>query len=169
MNPAFGIWIPQYKTDRVAVAAVHTKELRRDNRKRGRESMRCAIAKGILACMLVALVGCRGAAPIYNVASSPVTSNKPATAESVQKAIARAGASLGWQMASREPGKMEGILVLRDHRAVVDIAYDAAQYSIQYRDSSNLNYDSGGQTIHNNYNGWIQNLDRAIRAQLSAM
>jgi len=31
----------------------------------------------------------------------------------------------------------------------------------------NLNYD--GSTIHANYNGWVQNLERAIRAQVSAL
>ena len=34
-------------------------------------------------------------------------------------------------------------------------------------DSSNLQYD--GKTIHSNYNGWIQNLDKAIRTQLTLL
>ena len=119
--------------------------------------------------LFLALIGCRGAAPLYNVSSSPIVTNKPVTAADVQKAIARAGATLGWQMAQQEAGRMEGVLVLRTHRAVVDIAYDARNYSIQYKDSSNLNYDAEKSTIHNNYNGWIQNLDKAIRAQLNFM
>jgi hypothetical protein len=121
------------------------------------------------AACLLALIGCRGAVPVYNVSSSPVVANKPATADDVQKAIARAGATLGWQMAQQGAGRVEAILVLRTHRAVVDISYDAKNYSILYKDSSNLNYDAAGNTIHNNYNGWIQNLDKAIRAQLSLM
>jgi hypothetical protein len=32
-------------------------------------------------------------------------------------------------------------------------------------DSTNLNYD--GTNIHRNYNGWITNLDKAIRSQLT--
>ena len=119
--------------------------------------------------LFLALIGCRAAAPLYNVGSSPVITNKPVTADDVQKAIARAGATLGWQMAQQESGRMEGVLVLRTHRAVVDIAYDAKNYSIKYKDSANLFYDAEKNTIHNNYNGWIQNLDKAIRAQLSFM
>ena len=81
--------------------------------------------------------------------------------QQVGEAIVSAGNSLGWQMKPESPGRMTGTLYLRDHRAVVDISYDARSYSIAYKDSSNLQYD--GSSIHNNYNGWIQNLDRAIR------
>lgn len=127
------------------------------------------VLKFVAASLLLVLIGCRGAVPIYNVGESPVVTNKAATTEAVQQAITRAGTSLGWQMIAREPGRMEGILLLRRHRAVVDIVYDTKNYSIQYKDSSNLNYDASANTIHGNYNGWIQNLDRAIRAQLSAL
>lgn len=127
------------------------------------------ILKCVVASLLLVLVGCRGAAPIYDVTSAPVVTNKPASAADVEKAILRAGATLGWQMAAHGSGKLDGVLVLRTHRAVVDIAYDAKNYSIKYKDSANLQYDSEGKTIHNNYNGWVQNLDKAIRAQLSNM
>jgi hypothetical protein len=33
------------------------------------------------------------------------------------------------------------------------------------KDSTNLDYD--GNTIHKNYNGWVENLDKAIRVQLA--
>ena len=36
-----------------------------------------------------------------------------------------------------------------------------------YKDSANLHYD--GKTIHSNYNGWIQNPDKAIRTQLDML
>jgi hypothetical protein len=49
--------------------------------------------------------------------------------------------------------------------AVVDINYTVKSYNISYKDSTELNYD--GTNIHKNYNGWIQNLDKGIRAQLS--
>jgi len=51
--------------------------------------------------------------------------------------------------------------------AQVDIKYSTIAYSITYKDSSNLKYD--GTKIHSNYNGWIQNLDKAIKIQLSTM
>ena len=49
--------------------------------------------------------------------------------------------------------------------AVVDIEYDAKTYWIEYKDSTNLDYT--GSSIHKNYIGWIENLDKAIRAQLT--
>jgi len=67
-------------------------------------------------------------------------------------------------MVPRSPGKVEGVLALRTHRAVVDIDYDTKVYSIKYKDSVNLDYD--GKTIHKNYNGWVENLDRAIKSKL---
>jgi len=109
------------------------------------------------------LIACT-VAPVYEVTAAPI-SPAAASAADVQKAITRAGVRLGWQMNPVSPGKMQGTLVLRQHRAVVDIAYDAKSYSIKYKDSTNLNYD--GSNIHRNYNGWVQNLERGIRAELS--
>ena len=120
----------------------------------------------VLAGIVVALLGgCRSAA-IYNVSAEPVVANKPVSMDDVQKAIVRAGAGLGWQMKPVEPGLIVGTLNLRTHMAMVDIRYDTKTYSITYKDSSSdLYYD--GKSIHKNYNGWIQNLDRGIRTQLS--
>lgn len=113
-------------------------------------------------------IGCR-ANPIYNVDSAPVVTNTTggASADAVGKAIIRAGTSLGWQMKQSGSNNIVGTLALRKHVAVVDIKYDNRTYSIKYKDSQNLNYD--GTSIHQNYNGWVQNLDRAIRAQLTAL
>ena len=47
------------------------------------------------------------------------------------------------------------------------VVYDTKSYSIKYKDSSNLNYD--GKSIHKNYNGWVENLDKAIRSNLVAL
>jgi hypothetical protein len=111
------------------------------------------------------IVGCRSA-PVYNVSNVPITASKAnPTLDDVAEAITRAGASLGWQMQPTKPGHVLGTLVLRTHKAVVNINYDATSYSITYKDSTDLNYD--GTNIHSNYNGWIQRLDSAIRAQLS--
>ena len=40
-----------------------------------------------------------------------------------------------------------------------------AKFSIKYLDSADPGYD--GTNIHNNYNGWIQSLDKSIQVQLS--
>jgi len=122
----------------------------------------------IVSALILVAAGCRGAVPVYNVADAPVAASKPnPSLDDVDKAIQRAGATLGWQMKQTKPGHMLGTLNLRKHVAVVDVNYSAKSYSIKYKDSTELDYD--GQNIHPNYNGWIQNLDKAIKAQLSNM
>jgi len=72
----------------------------------------------------------------------------------VSKAIHRAGAALGWHIQDTGPGHIVGTLHLRDHVAVVDIAYDTKSHSIKYKDSGNLQYNADKREIHKNYNGW---------------
>ena len=108
-------------------------------------------------------------APIKDVVSAPIPPNPAATMEGVEKAILRAGLTLGWQMTPMGPGRVEGVLNLRRHQAVVDITYDLKAYNITYRTSTNLDYDAGRRTIHSNYNGWIGNLEKAIRAQVTVL
>ena len=62
-----------------------------------------------------------------------------------------------------------GKLNARDHMAVVEIPYTENSFSIKYKDSQNLNYDASTGSIHNNYNGWVRNLENAIQVQLSAL
>lgn len=109
------------------------------------------------------LAGCR-TAPVYNVENAPVNTSSKASLEDIKRAIVTAGASLGWQMKEESPGHMVGTLILRKHMAKVDIPYSKSGYSITYKDSAELYYD--GSTIHSNYNGWIQNLDKAIKNSL---
>ena len=117
---------------------------------------------GILA---LSLAACARTAPIYSVSDAPVVvSSVNHNATDVKNAILRAGSSLGWQIREIEPGHIVGTLSIRKHTAEVDIYYNAQTYSIGYRDSNNLNYD--GANIHSNYNGWVQNLDNAIKNQL---
>ena len=112
---------------------------------------------------------CNTTAPIQNVPEVSVAAqaNKTLSAEEVRAAIVRAGAGLGWVMKDAGPGQLHGTLLLRTHSAEVLIPYSAASYRIQYRSSSNLQ-EAGGM-IHRNYNGWIQNLNRGINAQLAAI
>src|SRR6266850_2108885 len=111
---------------------------------------------------VTAIAACARTAPIYNVSQMPVAASKQnPSMDEIGKAIIRAGSTIGWQMNQVKPGQIVGSLNLRDHMAVVDVNYTAQTYSITYKDSSNLGYD--GQSIHKNYNGWVQNLDKAIR------
>jgi hypothetical protein len=117
----------------------------------------------------ILLTGFGRGTPIVNIQSAAIPPNPAATMENIGKAIIRAGQTLGWQITPMGPGKAEGVLVLRRHRAVVDISYNTTSFSIHYRDSVNLDYDAQDKTIHSNYNGWIRNLEKAIRAQVSVL
>lgn len=119
----------------------------------------------LFAVALAALAGCTSA-PIRNVADAPIVtgSGKPATADQVRAAIVRAGTNLGWSMAPANPGLVVGRIALRGHTATIDVRYTPTTYSIQYKESTNLDYKDG--QIHRNYNGWVENLDRDIRGQL---
>ena len=114
----------------------------------------------------LALGACR-AAPLYNVSSATMATPPNATMAQVTEAIKLAGSGLGWQMIDKGPGEIEGRLNLRDHIAVTNITFDTKQFSIFYKDSTKLDYD--GKLIHKNYNGWVQNLERAILAQATAI
>lgn len=120
----------------------------------------------LLLAVAIGLLGGCHSAPIYNVVDTPivVSAGKSATVDSVKTAILRAGGRLGWQMTETAPGVINGRISLRTHSASVDIRFNTKTYSITYRDSTNL--DARGGSIHKNYNGWIQNLDRDIRAEL---
>ena len=118
---------------------------------------------------LLLLTGFGPGAPIYNVVSSPIPPNPAATMENLEKAILRAGLTLGWRMTPQGPGRAEGVLVLRTHTAIVDITYDTKAFNITYKDSIKLDYRESDKTIHSNYNGWVQNLEKAIRAQVTVL
>ncbi len=119
-----------------------------------------------IAIITLTLAGCPHQAPVYNVNNATVVANvNNLSSEQVRMAIIRAGGGLGWVIKEVRPGELQGTLNLRKHVAKVSIPYNTKSYSIVYQDSVNLNYD--GTNIHSNYNGWIQNLHKAIQVQLT--
>jgi len=122
----------------------------------------------LLAAAVLALAACTSQ-PIYNVERQAIVtgSGRAPTMAEVESAIVRGGSVLGWAMTPVRPGVVSGRLALRTHVAIVDVNYDTKQFSINYKDSTNLDYANG--SIHRNYNGWITNLDREIRANLSRL
>lgn len=117
------------------------------------------------------VTGCRTSS-ILNVPEQAVVApatKKDITQDDVFKAIARAGGGLGWIIKKQSDGVAEATLNIRDHQAVILINYSITDYSIQYKSSVNLKYDAAEQTIHSNYNGWIQNLNNAIKLQISLL
>ena len=124
----------------------------------------------IAAIATLSFLGC-GTPPVYNVSnmSIAVSGDKKATLEEVEKAIIRAGGGLGWIIKKERPGLLKGTLILRTHTAVVSIKCNTQEYSITYENSVNLDYNSESNTIHSNYNGWVQNLNKAIQVQLGLL
>lgn len=113
------------------------------------------------------IIGCAPLAPVQNIDSDEVTTNRPATLDEVGNAIVRAGASLNMQMHKVRPGLISATYAVRGLSATMEIKYDSKHFSITYKDSQGLKYD--GTQIHKNYNGWVQNLDNRIKAQLSTL
>lgn len=73
----------------------------------------------------------------------------------------------GWTGKIIRVGIIEGsILVRGKHRAKVQILYDLNKYSIIYKNSQHLDYDSRNETIHRNYNRWVVNLQHSIDRRL---
>ena len=125
------------------------------------------LIRALLVAALVALAaaGCTSR-PVMNVTAEPVvvTSGKTATNDNVRDAILRAGSSLGWQMRPAAPGVIAGTISLRGNSANIDVEYNTRSYNIVYRNSTGLEAQNG--QIHKNYNGWIENLNNAIRREL---
>jgi hypothetical protein len=118
----------------------------------------------------LALAGCARTVPVLNVkdaAIGPRPGGKVLTMEQVAQAISIAGKRLGWNIVEVRPGTLDGTLRLRQHTAAVAIVHDTTRFSITYKDSTNLRYRDG--TIHRNYNNWIQNLERQIVAEITAL
>ena len=126
----------------------------------------------LLCALLVLFTSCR-TAPVYNVTDTSINtgSGKEPTMDQVEKAILGAATSSkpAWSMKVVKPGHILATLHVRSHVAMVDIMYNTKSYSLKYNGSTNLKYDAEAKTIHSNYNGWIQNLDSAIKGRLSSV
>ena len=111
----------------------------------------CLVMMGLL------IVSCQ-MARIVN--PGPISVRTP-SAEQMRTAIGQALRNRGWAIAREEPGQIDATLFIRSHVAKIRIDYDAEKFSIAYLESTNLDYmkkGDGSEYIHENYNGWIQNL-----------
>jgi len=88
--------------------------------------------------------------------------------EQVGRAIVTGSMAAGWQANEVRPGNIVAVYKIRSHIAVVDIAYTTTSYNITFKEGDpGLKYD--GQTIHQNYNGWVESLERLIRTYTNAL
>ncbi len=116
-----------------------------------------------LSILVFILTGC-GVNKVYNV-SSKSFNEKPEN-QTVYNAIIKAGEYLGWNMKQVDNNTIIGNLLIREHSAKIQISYDKNSYDIKLLEAQNLNYDKSNNTIHNNYNGWIKNLENQIDSRL---
>lgn len=133
--------------------------------------MKRTISIASIACLVLAvMIGCRAGGQVYEVKDAPIqtASGKQLSLEQVQKAIIDAGIKQTWIMTPIKPGEMLGEYNVQSHQIHVLIPYTTKNYSILYKDSSNLRYDPVKRTIHVNYAKWIERLDNEIKARLSA-
>ena len=128
---------------------------------------------GLLLVAILAVAGCR-TAPIYNaqnVAFAPAASSaKSVSMRDVQNAIIRAGASRDWTFEEQAAGHLIGKVTVRGkHYAEVDVLFDQESFTINYRNSRNLNYSAENGAIHPNYNSWVNLLQKAIQREVTTL
>ena len=106
--------------------------------------------------------------PVRNFSAVPIGAKSNPTLDEVGKAIVKAGVAAGWQMSDVKPGYIIGTYRIRNHQAIVDVTYTATTYDITFKSGDQgLRYD--GQNIHQNYNGWVENLEVLIRSHVNAL
>ena len=103
---------------------------------------------------------------------TPVTVEaKPMTVDAMRKAIIAGGSVHGWKPIGDQPGVLTLVANSAAHQAVVDVAYDAQGWQINYKSSANLNYEHSDKktTIHPKYNKWVEELNNEIRRAATSM
>lgn len=90
---------------------------------------------------------------------------QPMTVDAMRKAIIAGGSVHGWKPVADQPGVLTLEADSGQHQAVVDVAYDAQGWQINYKSSTNLNYEHTDKktSIHPKYNKWIEELNNEIR------
>ena len=125
--------------------------------------MKNIIRAAIFILVLTLTVGCVGRTkPVYNIENQSI--DYALTMEQVEKAIVKSGSQKKWRMMVVKPGQIVGNILVRSHKARIQIDYTEKFYAITYLESNNLLHKDG--KIHRNYNRWINNLDQTIQSNL---
>jgi hypothetical protein len=97
---------------------------------------------------------------------------KTLTAAQVKQAITTAAEKNDWKVTSATDGKIEATLVVRyKHTVRIEITYDATAYSIHYKDSVNMKFETkdGQSFIHPFYHKWVGVLKEGIDQEISKL
>lgn len=111
---------------------------------------------------------------IRNIAPTHHSAPAGTSLAAISAAIKLAANAHGWIITEETPGTIQASLRIRTHIAMVTIGYDESNYWIEYRDSTNLDYNPDdrkktrtmraikGPRIHRNYNIWVAQLAESI-------
>ena len=72
-----------------------------------------------------------------------------------------------WTPSADGANRIVAEIPVRSHWAQVVISYNENSFSIEYKNSRNLDYNPKKNTIHRNYNKWVTLLSQAIQAEMS--
>ncbi|VAW97196.1 hypothetical protein MNBD_GAMMA21-1708 [hydrothermal vent metagenome] len=122
----------------------------------------------ILLASIFLFVGCASSNQVLNYNNAQVKSRSATISnKDMRRAIILAGTNSGWQMQEVKQGLVNATKFNTGHMAKVEITYNTKNFSINYVDSSNFQYD--GTTIHKTYNKWVKVLYRNISKNLSRL
>ena len=119
-------------------------------------------------CPVILLISC-SLAPVLNLDNEILPAklgSEPYTQEEVQNAILRACNRRGWSAQVQDDGAILASIMVRTHRAKIEIRHTNSTISISYVDSEGLEYSR--DQIHSNYNRWVANLYRTIQRELGS-
>ena len=114
---------------------------------------------------LLALAACHHLQPMYAPNDSVPPTAQRLPLDRVEADIVAAGSSLNWHFQHVAPGHLTATQTEPKYSAVIDIYFDQSSFRIQYQSSSGMPVE--GNTIHEHYNQWIRNLERAISSRLA--
>lgn len=116
---------------------------------------------------VLSLWACKSAT-VQNFTDVPVVTASRASDgdDVVRNAVLGAGEKLKWEMTEPAPGEIVGTYTVGGHKVEVSIPYNAAQYSILYKNSEQMKFQDG--MIHPKYNVWVGALNREIQARLGS-
>lgn len=122
----------------------------------------------LLSALLATQAQAHNVAPIGNFEGqqAPIASGQPASVAQIKAALTAAGSALGWQVVSTGANEMVATINVRGkHSVSTRISIEPGMYSIQYKDSTGMNYD--GTRINPHYNTWVRNLSESARVKLA--
>jgi len=117
---------------------------------------------GLVGVLLLVLTGC--SVPVYNVQNAKISTTK--ANNEVYDAIEKGAKKAHWKIEKISENEVLAHYKIRVHKATVKITFNETNYSIEYEDGDNLTFDPLKNTIHENYNKWVQILEKSINREL---